>query len=137
MATEQSFLGTGWAFPPTFMKTNRQALMLSDEDDIKNSLEILLSTTIGERLLQPTYGCDLSALVFEALDSSMVAEITDRIRSAILFHESRVIPEDITLENTTTEGVFNINIAYTIAATNSRYNLVYPFYTNQKPNDNP
>lgn len=137
MATEKSFLGTGWAFPPTFVKANRQAVMLSDEDDIKSSLEVLLSTTTGERTLQPTYGCDLSTLVFEALDSSMVTEIADMIRDAILFHEPRIVPEDITLENTTTEGVFNINIAYTVAATNSSYNLVYPFYINQIPNDNP
>ncbi|MEM9685721.1 MAG: GPW/gp25 family protein [Bacteroidota bacterium] len=132
MATEKSFLGTGWAFPPTFIKANRQAVMLSDEDDIKNSLEVLLSTTTGERILQPNYGSNLAELVFETLDSSMVAEIADMIRNAILLHEPRVIPEDITLENTTTEGVFNINIAYTVAATNSRYNLVYPFYINEK-----
>lgn len=137
MATEKSFLGTGWAFPPTFVKANRQAVMLSDEDDIRSSLEILLSTTTGERILQPAYGCNLSSLVFETLDSSMVAEIADMIRNAILFHESRIIPEDISLENTTTEGVFNINITYTVAATNSRYNLVYPFYTNSMSNNNP
>ncbi len=137
MATEKSFLGTGWAFPPTFIKETRQPVMLSNEDDIKSSLEILLSTAIGERPLQPGFGCDLSALVFETPDSSMVAEIGDMIRSAILLHETRIIPEDITLENTTKEGIFNINIAYTIVTTNSRYNLVYPFYINPQPNDNP
>lgn len=135
MTTEKSFLGTGWAFPPTFVKATQQAVMFSDEDDIKSSLEVLLSTATGERTLYPDYGCNLSSLVFETLDSGMVAEIADMVKSAIRFHEPRVIPEDVTLENTTTEGVFNINITYTVAATNSRYNLVYPFYTNLKPND--
>ena len=61
---ERSFLGRGWSFPPTFSKSTQNLLMTSDEEDIQKSLEILLSTTIGERFLQPAYGCNLENFVF-------------------------------------------------------------------------
>ncbi len=65
---QQSFLGTGWAFPPTFTKGPQSIVMVSDEADIRQSLEILLTTSIGERFLRPEYGCDLRRYLFEPLD---------------------------------------------------------------------
>ena len=66
MANEQSFLGTGWSFPPEFQKENNTVKMLTDEDDIKSSLEILLSTRLGERIMVPGYGCNLDELLFKS-----------------------------------------------------------------------
>ena len=98
----------------------------------KNSLEILLSTSLGERVLNPTYGCRLSALAFETLDTGMITQIVEIINDAVLIHEPRVIVDEVTLENTNNDGVVNININYTISATNSSYNLVYPFYVSEE-----
>ncbi|MFT5819273.1 MAG: phage baseplate assembly protein W [Crocinitomix sp.] len=131
MKTEKSFLGMGWAFPPTFIKANKTVVMLTDEADIKNSLEILISTRIGERILQPQYGSGLSDLIFDSLDTGKITLITDLLKDAILYNEPRIKPDKIILENTSLESLVNIHIAYTISATNSTYNLVYPFYLNQ------
>ncbi|NOQ74241.1 MAG: hypothetical protein GQ574_19690 [Crocinitomix sp.] len=131
MKTEKSFLGMGWAFPPTFIKASKTVVMLTDETDIRNSLEILISTRIGERVLQPQYGSGLSDLIFDSLDTGKITLITDLLKDAILYHEPRIKPDKIILENTSLEGLVNIHIAYTISATNSTYNLVYPFYLNQ------
>ncbi len=60
MEKSESFLGTGWSFPPTFTNVSGDVVMTSDVEDILASLHILLSTSIGERLMQPTYGCNLS-----------------------------------------------------------------------------
>ena len=55
-----SFLGTGWKFPPEFNNQTGTVEMVSDYTDIKESLDILLSTSLGERVMQPDYGCNLN-----------------------------------------------------------------------------
>lgn len=132
MATSKSFLGTGWGFPPTFSTTLQQVGMLSDEDDIKSSLEILLSTRQGERVLRPDYGCNLDQLVFEPLTTTFKTYIKDLINTAILYYEPRITVDKIELDDTgEVEGRILISIDYTVRATNSRFNFVYPFYINE------
>ena len=131
MADNIPFLGTGWGFPPTFERRRKSVVMISDEADINSSLEILLSTSKGERIMQPTYGCDLKRLLFEPLDISLKAYIKDMIKTAILYFEPRIRLDDVSLESKPNAGMIEITLAYTIRATNSRYNLVYPFYLNE------
>ena len=128
MANQPSFLGTGWGFPPTFDRSARGVEMIADEDDIRSSLEILLSTDVGERVMQPKYGCNLHRLLFEPLDTSLQAYMKDLIRTAILYFEPRIILDNVTLLPEPEEGRIVISIDYTIAGTNTRNNLVYPFY---------
>jgi phage baseplate assembly protein W len=128
MELNHQFIGTGWAFPPTFRKTHQVNEMASGRDDIEQSLAILLSTRVGERIMQPKYGCNLDRLIFEPLDSTLVTYIKELIETAILYFESRILVHDITIEPIHTEGKLEITIDYTIAVTNSRYNYVYPFF---------
>ena len=128
MADQSSFLGTGWSFPPTFDRGAKSVRMISDEEDIRSSLEILLSTQVGERVMQPKYGCNLDRLVFEPLDTSLQAYMKDLIRTAILYFEARIILDDVKLEPLPLEGRIDIHIDYTVAATNTRSNFVFPFY---------
>lgn len=128
MEESQSFLGTGWGFPPTFHRSAEGVEMISDEVDIESSLTILLSTDVGSRVMQPLYGCDLHRLVFEPLDTSLQAYMKDLIKTAILYFEPRIILNDVTLEPEPLEGRVLIIVDYTIAATNTRNNFVYPFY---------
>lgn len=102
--------------------------MISDEDDIRSSLQILLSTTVGERRMQPKYGCNLQKLVFEPADATLQAYIKDLIRTAILYFEPRIVLNALTLEAEPLGGRIEIVLTYTVAATNTRFNLVYPFY---------
>jgi phage baseplate assembly protein W len=124
----RSFLGTGWSFPPTFLRSSRSVVMTADEEDIRCSLEILLSTEVGERIMQPRYGCNLSRLVFEPLDLTLQAYMKDLIRTAILYFEPRIVVDDVTFELDVDQGRIEISIDYTIARTNTRGNYVYPFY---------
>ena len=128
----KSFLGTGWGFPPAFSNSTDTVGMLSDADDIQSSLEILLSTRQGERVMRPDYGCNLDELVFESLTTTFETYIKDLIATAILYHEPRIEVNKISLDDTgELEGRILITIDYTIRSTNSRYNFVYPFYKNQ------
>ncbi len=102
--------------------------MISGEEDIRSSLEILLSTEIGERIMQPKYGCNLRRLVFEPLDATLQAYLKDIIKTAILLFEPRIILDDVILEPDIQAGIIYINVHYTIAESNTRNNFVFPFY---------
>lgn len=130
-----SFLGTGWSFPPTFSKKTNKVLLTSDEEDINKSLEILLSTTIGERFLQPLYGCNLENYVFEAMSAATETSIKITVKNAILLFEPRIklLVIDL-LDGFINEGRIDISIDYEVINTNNRYNLVYPFYLNEANN---
>jgi hypothetical protein len=132
----RSFLGRGWSFPPTFSKSINGVEMTSDEEDIHKSLEILLSTTIGERFLQPGYGCNLENYVFEPMNATIQTSIKITVKNAIQLFEPRIKLLSIKLDATffINEGRADIHIEYEIAGTNSRFNLVYPFYMNEANN---
>ena len=124
-----SFLGTGWGFPPTFKKSERQVALLSDQADIESSLKILLSTRPGERVMRPDYGCNLDELVFESLTTTFKTYMVDLISTAILYHEPRIRVERIELDDTGgLGGKVLIKVDYVVRTTNSRFNFVYPFY---------
>ncbi|MEO8960782.1 MAG: GPW/gp25 family protein [Ginsengibacter sp.] len=128
----KSFLGTGWGFPPTFSIFAPGIEMISNEDDIKSSLEILLTTRQGERVMRPDYGCNLDELVFEPLTTTFKTYIKDLIATAILYFEPRIDVNKIDLDDTgELEGRILIVIDYTVSATNSRFNFVFPFYKNE------
>lgn len=130
-----SILGTGWAFPPAFDNESGTVNMVSNEADIRESLNILLSTSLGERVMQPKYGCNLIDYLFEPLSSSMIGFIKDRVENAILFYEPRIIAEKIDVTDDGSfdliEGKFIISVEYTIPGTNSRFNYVYDYYKNE------
>jgi phage baseplate assembly protein W len=128
METDLQFIGKGWGFPPTFRKTDQVLEMASGREDIEQSLAILLSTHVGERIMQPKYGCNLDRLIFEPLDSTLISYVKELIETAILYFEPRIIVNDILLETIHLEGKLEITIDYTIAVTNTRFNYVYPFY---------
>lgn len=130
-----SFLGTGWSFPPSFDNTTGETKMLSDVEDIESSLHILLTTRLGERVMQPDYGCNLDELVFESLSSTFKSFIKDLIKTAILYYEPRIKLNKIELDDTRDlEGIILIVIDYTVRTTNTRYNYVFPFYKNEGSN---
>ena len=71
METKQSFLGQGWGFPPEFRRAGNTVALTRDEEDIEKSLQILLSTRPGERILVPDYGCNLDELLFKPLNRTL------------------------------------------------------------------
>lgn len=132
MSSDQSFLGTGWSFPPTFTRGGAEVELVSGAEDIHQSLQILLSTRLGERVMQDEFGCDLSYVLFEEVDQSLVNSLTSIISDAILYHEPRISLDSLDIsESETQPGLLLISIEYTIRSTNSRFNMVYPFYVNE------
>lgn len=129
-----AFLGRGWSFPPVFDRTVGGVRMLEHEADIASSLEILLTTAAGERIMVPQYGCNLQELAFENLDTRMRTLMADKITSAILYHEPRIALERVELVDdpgAVLEGRVLIHVTYRVKTTNSRFNFVFPFYRDE------
>jgi phage baseplate assembly protein W len=132
METKQSFLGQGWGFPPEFRRAGNTVALTRDEEDIEKSLQILLSTRPGERILVPDYGCNLDELLFKPLNLTLKTYVIDLIKTAILYHEPRIDVEKIRIdESTDNDGILLIYIDYVVRITNSRKNMVYPFYKSE------
>ncbi len=126
---QDNFLGRGWSFPPTFNLQSKEVQMTEKVEDIEKSLQILLTTSLGERIMQPRYGCDMNDLLFESLDTGTKTIIIDRIQTAILFFEPRIKATKIELNTQNElEGEILVEVEYIIPSTNSRYNFVFPFY---------
>ena len=135
MGIDKSFLGTGWAFPPEFNKKANDVKLVSEEEDIQESLYILLSTSPGERIMQPSYGCGLRSMTFESVSESTITELKDIVERAILFFEPRVTLDAVRVDTGRVyDGVLEIILDYTVRTTNSRNNMVYPFYFKEGTN---
>jgi phage baseplate assembly protein W len=127
-----SFLGTGWGFPPTFDPVANSVVMTSDEVDIQLSLQILLSTRQGERVMVPGYGCNLNEMLFEPMTTTFKTHIAEMIKTAILYYEARIDLNSVTIDDSQEiNGLILIAIDYTIRTTNSRFNFVFPYYKNE------
>lgn len=122
------FIGKGWSFPPVFNKTIKGVELREGNDDIIESIKILLTTLPGERIYDQNYGCDLSPLLFEPFTNSLKSSLSDTINNAIVLFEARILVESIKFELSTDDGIIYIYIAYLIKNYNSRYNMVFPYY---------
>ncbi|HXS18364.1 MAG TPA: GPW/gp25 family protein [Polyangiaceae bacterium] len=126
------FLGRGWSFPPTFDLAKQELVMTERETDIERSLHILLTTALGERVMQPKYGCDMEEYLFESMNRTTQSLVIDRIRTAILFFEPRIDVDRIHLgQSEENEGKMLVTIEFSVRATNSRLNFVFPFYVKE------
>lgn len=135
---ERTFLGRGWAFPPSFNEEDGRVEMVEARQDIEESLEILLSTSLGERVLQPDYGCNLKDFQFEPMNPSIIGFIKDLVKTAILYYEPRIKLDRIEItEAGSTQAIrgrLEISLDYFIRETNSRFNFVYDFYLDEGVN---
>lgn len=129
---DNNFLGRGWSFPPVFYAGGADVAMVSGEEDIKQSLKVLLSTSLNERIMNSGFGCELSRFLFEEVDQSMINGLRGAVSDAILKEEARIQVEEIAIRDSGTEnGLLIISIDYLVRTTNNRYNLVYPYYINE------
>jgi uncharacterized protein len=127
--SDPSFLGRGWAFPPSFSAGGADVETANGVQDIEQSLQILLGTWPGERVMQETFGCDLGSLKFEELDQRLINTLERLITGAVIDHEPRIKVDrvDVVRSAAGPSAIF-ITVHYTVRGTNSRYNMVFPFY---------
>ena len=131
----KSFMGTGWKFPVEFKKDLGTVVMLSGEEDIRNSLDVLFATRVGERIMHSSFGSALESFLFMPVNRSVMTYMKAVMSDEILFNEPRIILNDIEIQPSATEdGKLDIIFDYTVSETNNRYNYVYPFYIQEATN---
>ncbi|HXJ37846.1 MAG TPA: GPW/gp25 family protein [Bryobacteraceae bacterium] len=129
---DKDFLGTGWSFPPTFSRTSLTVEMVSNDIDIHQSLIILFSTLLGERLMLPEYGTILPEMIFRVLNTTLLTQVQTIVVNAILSWEARIDVTDVNVTEDPDEfGAILVEVVYIIRRTNARSNFVYPFYKNE------
>ncbi|MBF9222673.1 GPW/gp25 family protein [Hymenobacter ruricola] len=131
MAHERSstFLGQGWSFPPRFDTGTKSLALTRDEEDVQQSIYILLHTEPGERIMNPEYGCPLRQFLFETPTLTRLTELQQVVERAILHFEPRVIAGQVRAStDQINDGLLLLEVDYTIRTINSRHNVVYPFY---------
>ena len=131
-----TIVGCGWRFPPAFDRGILGAAMTATaQDEIDQSLSVLFATRPGERIMRPDYGCDLRRFLFRTIDSSTAAEIKDAIATAVLDWEPRITVNSIAVDGRDyLDGRLLVSVDYTINATNSRTNRVFPLYLQEATN---
>jgi phage baseplate assembly protein W len=128
LETGKDILGTGWAFPLRI--DGRGGMALSQhENDIEESIRIILGTAKGERRMRPEFGCEIHDLVFAPNNVTTWGLAAHYIEDALGWWEPRIEVTDIdTKPDQEDSGRLLITIYYRIKSTNDKRNLVYPFY---------
>ncbi len=113
--------GRSLAFPPQ-VGANGQMMWSEGEQNVRESLTIILRTRPGERLMQPDFGCDLERYLFEPNTISTLRLIQDEVERAIARFEPRVRLDDVHVESRPDQArvLVDITIAYTLVATQAR-----------------
>jgi phage baseplate assembly protein W len=127
----QAFLGVGWSFPMAVRADGKPA-MVAHEEDIRQSILIILGTEPGERVMRPDFGAGLRAFVFEPVNPGTMTRLGNRVRDALVDFEARIDVLDVSV---TTDPELRdrllIDVSYRVRRTNSLHNLVYPFYLDE------
>lgn len=124
-----AFLGTGWSFPIRLTNEGRIATATA-EDDIHQSIRIILDTNPGERLMRPDFGAGLIDFVFEPVNTSTLFRIKKRVQESLTIWEPRINVNDVQV-SVQQENTLLVEIHCHVLATNSRHNFVYPFYLDE------
>jgi len=125
----RAFLGKGWKFPVGVDSSTGSIVMSEYENKIKESIWIILSTSKGERVMRPDFGCGIHEFVFETMNTTTLGMMESSVRDALRLWEPRI--EVISAEASPDQnesGKLLIGITYVVRSTNNEFNLVYPFY---------
>ena len=125
----KDFLGRGWAMPVDLDPRTGLVATVAFEEDIRQSILIILETSPGERVMRPNFGCGIHELVFSAVDSTVIQRIRSVVEEALRRCEARIEVLGVTVdEAATSEGKLLIELEYRVRKTNQVGNLVFPFY---------
>jgi phage baseplate assembly protein W len=119
---ESDFLGKGWGFPVALGEPG----VAQGHESIVQAIRIILSTSPGERVMRPDFGCGLHHLVFAPNDPRTSGRAAQEVREALVRWEPRIDVLDVQAQGEGEELL--ISVSYRVRSTNNFFNLVYPFY---------
>jgi len=132
---KKEFLGSGWSFPVTFSVGNHQLITTRFENNIKDSIDVIMQTNFGERPTDPQFGSGLQQYFFQDMNETLKGQIKDTVTSSLQDNEPRITVIDVDVAYVDmTNGHVEVTIVYEYNQTNTRYNYVYPFYIKEGTN---
>jgi len=121
-------VGSGWTFPPRIDAQGGISLT-NDRNEIDQAILIILSTSLGQRVMRPTFGCRLDELVFAPNDQQTAARARRYVEEAIGMWEPRIRIVSVNVGPDPNDASrLLIEVEYKLKATHDRRSLVYPFY---------
>jgi phage baseplate assembly protein W len=128
MHVSQEFLGTGWKYPIQLDQHGDVALSRY-EQSIQEAIWSILSIAPGERLMRPSFGCRIHELVFAPNDAGTAGLARFYVEDALRRWEPRIELGEVEVQaDPGNPALLLISISYQVRTTDSRFNLVYPFY---------
>jgi phage baseplate assembly protein W len=125
----KAFLGRGWATPVALDPRTGIVASVAYEEDIRQSILIILETSPGERVMRPNFGCGIHEMVFAAVDSTALQRIRSTVEEALRRCEARIDVLGVNIEEAARlGGQLLVEIEYRVRQTNQVGNLVFPFY---------
>ncbi|SKB73285.1 hypothetical protein SAMN06296386_104246 [Lachnospiraceae bacterium] len=128
----RDFLGSGWKFPLQIDPRTGKMAVSDMEDNIRESIGIILSTYRGERVMRPDFGATTADFVFTPTSYTEKETISYELSRQLLLDEPRITDVTVDCTETGIEGALKISVSYTVRSTNNRYNQVYPFYLDEE-----
>ena len=129
MTDNKRFMGRGFKFPFSVDPSTRRVSMSSAEDDISESIRIILRTNLGERVMLPEFGTAAGDFIFSDNSAERIAALESTVQEALEQWEPRIYDIEVSaLDNGGNKGYIEISIKYTVRTTNNQFNMVYPFY---------
>jgi phage baseplate assembly protein W len=125
---DKRFLGTGMKFPPQIDPATGRFVTVSGNKAVKESLYLILMTQTTERLVRPEFGSNIMSYTFMDTGTTMLSIFKRDITETIMNQEPRISDVDVQVEYRENQGAIIVDVGYTISATNTRDNLVFPFY---------
>ena len=126
---DPDFLGLGWNFPVRLDGGGQIGLTPDGEEGIRQSIWTILATSPGERMMRPDFGCGIHDMVFGVNNAATGTAVTRAVKDALATFEPRIDVLDVyAAPDPSRPNVLAIEINYQVRSTNSRFNLVYPFY---------
>ena len=127
---DKAFLGAGMKFPPQIDPGTGRFAVSSREQSVRESVYLILMTNRGERWLEPSFGSKMMSYALMDTSPTMLRMMSDELRLLLLQQEPRISDVDVEIDPETKDGCLLVSVRYTVAATNSQDNLVFPFYLN-------
>jgi phage baseplate assembly protein W len=131
MAMASDFLGQGWRFP-IIPDASGGLGYVSGDANVEQSVRIVLLTALGERVMRPGFGTRARSSLFTPGSVQALRMLEVSIRDALVEFEPRVDVESVRAEaNVDEPSRVDVDVRYLIRRTNSRHNLVFPYYLGQ------
>lgn len=129
MDERKDFLGRGWAMPVALDPRSGRLAVAEYEEDIRQSILIILETAPGERLMRPDFGCGIHELAFGVIDSTLLQRVRSVVSEALRQYEARIEVLEVDADaGGAASGLLKVEIEYRVRKTNQTGNLVFPFY---------